>query len=318
MANKEQDLHLKYRPTSLRDLVGQPQAVAQLKGMRDNIPHAILFTGPSGCGKTTIARIIRHRLQCGDHDFEEINAAETRGIEMVRGLKARMGLAPVGGRTRVYLVDECHQLTADAQGALLKLLEEPPQHVYFMLATTHPGKLRQAIRTRCTDIKVRALDEDELVALAKRVAEAEGYGLEDEVYAKLAEVAQGSARKALVLLGQVANIKGGAAAQVDALEKTDTAVAAYALFQALLYRKPWPKVAEILRALDDDPEGVRRLILACLQTVAIGKVDAKTGKVRQPGKDAGRAVAIMEEFQDNYFDTGKAGLVMSCHRASNL
>jgi len=313
----ERELHLEERPTSLKMMVGQPDAIAQLKGMRNNIPHAILFTGPSGCGKTTLARILRRKLKCGEHDFQEINAAENRGIDMVRRLQQQLSLAPITGETRVFLVDECHQLTADAQGALLKILEEPPDHAYVMLATTNPEKLRQAIRTRCTDIKVRSLDEGEIVGLVNRVHEERmDCPLAEEVALRLAEVADGSARKALVLLGQIMGVEDDDR-RIEILQKSDVKRTAYSLCQALVAGRPWTAVAEILRDCDEEPEQIRWLVLSFFTTVAIGKKDPKTGKVRAPGKDASRAVAIMEEFQDNYFDTKRAGLIISAYRATN-
>lgn len=311
------EIHIEDRPTTFKQVVGQGGACQQLVSMAkgEGIPHCLLFTGPSGCGKTTLARIVRRKLGCGNADFAEINAAQTRGIEMVRDIQARVGLAPIDGPARVWLIDECHQLTADAQGAFLKLLEEPPDHVYFMLATTNPQKLRPTIRTRCAEIKVRALTEAETKTLVCRAAKDRDVELEDEVIATLADMSEGSARKALVLLQQIIGIKEPKD-QIEVLRRADAKVAAYDLCRALIARKPWRVLADILRRCEEDPEGIRRLMLAFFTTAAIGKVDPKTGKVRQPG-DAARAVAVMEEFQDNYFDSGRAGLVISCYRAAN-
>ena len=299
------ELHLEERPISLKQVVGQNDACRQLVALAksdEGIPHCLLFTGPSGCGKTTLARITRDRLHCGDADFAEVNAADSRGIDMVRSIASRVGLAPISGDVRVWLIDECHALTGDAQGAFLKLLEEPPDHVYFMLATTNPTKLRRTIRTRCTEIAVKAISEPELAKLVARVAGDRGVTLTSAVAAKLAEVAEGSARKALVLLQQVMGI-ADEANQLAVLERADAKQAAIELARAILARKGWPAVAAILRNCDEEPESIRWMMLSYFTKVALG------GR----GNDA--AVAVMEEFQDNFYDSKKAGLVIACYRA---
>ena len=303
------EIHLEERPATFKQVVGQAEACQQLMALGksdEGLPHTLLFTGPSGCGKTTLARIVRQKLKCSDTDFFEINAADSRGIEMVRSIQGRVGLAPIGGETRVWLVDECHQLTADAQGAFLKLLEEPPGHVYFMLATTDPQKLKNTIRTRCTEIKVRSLTAEETVGLVNRIAEERtGEKLDDGVAAKLAEVADGSARKALVLLQQVVGLDTPGT-QIAVLQKADIKQAAIEICRALMANKPWPVVAAILRDCDEEPETIRWMVLSYFTKVALG------------GKGAERAIKILEAFQDNYFDSKKAGLVISCAIACGM
>lgn len=303
------ELHLEERPTTLKQVVGQPEAIAQLAGLaksESGIPHCLLFIGPSGCGKTTLARIVRHKLGCADADFCEVNAAENRGIDMVRGIQARINQAPMAGKCRVWLIDECHQLTADAQGAFLKLLEEPPAHSYIMLATTDPQKLRKAIQTRATTIKVRDLTERELGKLVQDKAEDNGLELDSKVVGKIAEVAEGSARKALVLLGQVAGI-GKVDQQLAVLENADAKAACIELCRALIAGKDWGTVSKILLALDEEPETVRRMVLGYFNSVAL--------KAGGGGAKAARAIGVMEAFECNYFDSGKAGLTISCFNA---
>src|SRR5687768_10085551 len=122
-------LYKKHRPKTLKGIVGQDGAVASLQKMIDRnlIPHAILFTGDSGVGKTTIARILKDHLECGDPDFIEVNAADSKGIDMVRDIRSRAGLSPMAGPCRVWLIDEAHKLTTDAQNCILKILEDGPR-----------------------------------------------------------------------------------------------------------------------------------------------------------------------------------------------
>jgi len=123
------ELYIEYRPTSFKAVKGQPEVVKVLQNFvtKQRVPHAILFSGPSGCGKTTLARILRHKLACGDHDFFEVNAAEKRGIDFIRELQRVSRLRPVDGKCKVWIIDECHNLTKEAQHAFLKLLEDAPR-----------------------------------------------------------------------------------------------------------------------------------------------------------------------------------------------
>lgn len=301
----ERELHLTERPATFKQVVGQKEAVSQLTGMGKSgtIPHCLLFTGPSGCGKTTLARIIRRKLKCSDTDFTETNAASNRGIDGVRDIQKRVNLAPMDGPCRVWLIDECHQLTGEAQGAFLKLLEEPPEHVYFMLATTNPEKLRAAIRTRCTEIKVRPVGDDDMMALVARVhRDHMDTDILPEVCDKITEMSEGSVRKALVLLQQIMNVDPEK--QVDYLQKTDAKVAAFEIARAIMANKRWSDVASIIKGCEEDPEGIRWMILSYFSKVALGG-----------GKNSGRAVQILEEFSEPFFNTKKAGLVIAAYNA---
>lgn len=301
------ELHLEARPQSLKEVVGQDDACRQLAGLgaSGNMPHCLLFTGNSGTGKTTLARIVRLKLGCGDADFVEINASENRGIEMVRDIQSRIGLAPIDGKCRVWLIDECQACTPDAQGAFLKLLEEPPNHVYFMLATTNPEKLRAAIRTRCTEIKLKELTPEQIKTLVASISEKYGCPVSDVVMDKIAEVAEGSARKALVLLQQVSGMSDEST-QIRTLENAEAKQAAIEIARALLAKKPWGTIAGLIKNCDEEPESIRWMMMSYFTSVALS------------GKDAGRCVDILEEFRDNYYDTKKAGLVISCYRAAKL
>lgn len=301
-----EELYRRHRPANFNQVVGQEEAVKMLTdfGKRDAMPHCLLFTGPSGCGKTTLARIVRTKMKCGEADYQELNTADFRGIDMVREIRSRMHLRPMSGKVRMWLIDEAHKLTGDAQNAFLKMLEDPPSHVYFMLATTEPNRLLQTIRTRATEIKCRALKDNEMAGLLARVAKEEtGYSLTEDVRDKIIDLADGSPRKALVLLNQIlgeedeeaalAALSGGVA-EKDAIE----------LARLLLAPNvSWSKAASILKALPDletQAESIRRLVLAYMSSVALGN-----------SKGAAKAVEVIDCFRNPYYDTGKAGLVLS-------
>lgn len=297
------ELYRRYRPRQFKDVLGQEAAVRVLEEFvkRGQVPHALLFTGPSGCGKTTLARILRRRLQCSKHDYVEVNAAEARGIDTVRDIQQRAGLFPAVGPTRAWCIDECHRLTPDAQSALLKTLEDTPKHVYFLLCTTDPNKLLKTIHTRCTEVRLAAVDRYELMRLITSVVLAEKAVVAVEVMERITEYADGSARKALVLLGQVLRLPGEKE-QLAALERGDSRRQAIDLCRCLLNpRSKWGEVAAILKALGEDPEAVRRAVLGYMGSVLLSG-----------GKLAGQAMAVIGVMRDHLFDAGKPGLIANC------
>ena len=146
-------LHQLYRPESFDEVIGNEDTIERLKAVLGNEirrPHSYLLHGPAGCGKTTLGRIIAKEVGCKGMDFVELDSADFRGIQSVRGIRRQTAYAPMESECRVWLLDEAHALTNDAQTALLKALEEPPSHVYFILCTTMPEKLLPTLRSRCS------------------------------------------------------------------------------------------------------------------------------------------------------------------------
>lgn len=296
------ELYKKHRPRKLEDLIGQEDAVEVVKSFdRENMPHAVLLSGPSGCGKTTIARILRRRLKCSELDFVEMNAARERGIDVVREVQSRIGLRPVNGECRIWLIDEAHQLTGQAQESMLKMLEDTPEHVYFILATTRPEKLLRTIRTRCTPIAVKALTVKQMTTLLERVIDKEGLEIGEDVIERIVDLAGGSARAALVMLNQVARLPPEK--QSDAILSADSERTAVDLAKELFNpRGKWSEVARILNSITEDEERVRRLVLSWA-----------SGTLLRGGKNIHRAALILDVFREPFYETGKPGLVMACY-----
>lgn len=268
-------------------------------GRKGSIPHTILFTGESGTGKTTLARILKDKLKCGDADFCEMNAADDKGIDMARELKQRSGLSPIQGPCRIWLIDECQNLTGPAQECLLKLLEDTPKHVYYFLATTDPQKLKKTIITRSTEIRTKPLKPAVLKKLVLDVVGKEGKQIESDVADKIADIAEGSARKALVLLHQVIDLSSEEA-KLESLQKSDLKRVGIDIARALIKGAKWPEVAALLKTVDEEPETIRRIILSYMVSVSLGKPN--------PVKEIG----IIEAFLDPFYNSGKAGLVQAC------
>lgn len=298
------EYHLKYRPTELDDVVGQPEAVKTIGcWLQENeVPHSILFSGASGCGKTTLARILRVKLGCKKSDLAEVNCADLRGIDNAREIRSLMNIRPAG-KCRVWILDEVHRTSKDFQDAMLKLLEDTPEHVYFMLCTTDPHKLLKTIITRCTEVRVRPLSEKDMRKVLGRAAKLAKKSFSDAVLEKVIDCADGSPRKALVLLNAIASLKNESD-QLAGIEKADHKSEAIQIARALLNpRMRWPEMAKLLKTCDlDDAEGLRQLILSYCTTVLLSG-----------GPLATKAAEIIEVFRDALWDSRKFGLIANCY-----
>ncbi len=298
------ELYKKHRPQKMKEVIGQTDSVAMLKNYTkiDSLPHSLLFIGPSGCGKTTLARILQRELNCGKADYTETNAADFRGVDDIRKIRKTMGLAPMQGKCKIYLLDEAHQLTTAAQNSFLKMLEDTPDHVYFFLATTDPQKLIKTIRTRCCEIKLASLDSESILSLLASVCKKEGTKITEDVADKIAAYSDGSARKALVILDSVILLKTEKE-QLANIQKPEEEHAAFEICQKLFGRgATWKDVASLLSKTDADPEGIRYLVLSYATKVLLSG-----------GKQSGRASLVIGEFADNFYDSKKAGLVLACY-----
>jgi DNA polymerase-3 subunit gamma/tau len=302
-------LHILYRPLTLDEVAGNKGAVASIEGLleRDlkDIPHAWLFSGPSGCGKTTLARIIAKELGCSDMDLNEYNSGSMRGVDTIRDVEQKCKLAPMNGKIKVYLFDEVHSWTKAAKDASLKILEDAPKNVFFFLATTNPEALTKAVRTRCTDISVKPLNSKEIMSLLKEIAEAEEKEVDSSVLKKIAMSCDGSPREAVKMLDMIIDL-----ADVEhALEVIENAHVSEAsvieLCRAINKGEAWKNVAKILGTLEAEPEQTRRAVLTYFSKALLDQDNMRTAE-------------ILEQFEKNYFDSGRAGLVLSCFAATKV
>lgn len=215
-------LYLKYRPQTIDeiDITSVRESLTNIL-KSGNIPHAFLFSGPRGTGKTSLARILAKAINCisknppcnkcescisitngNNIDVIEMDAASNRGIDDIRTLRDAVKLAPSSSKAKIYIIDECHMLTTEASNALLKTLEEPPAHVYFILATTNPEKLIDTIKSRVTIIEFSKATSEEIMRSLQRIIDKEEIKIKKEEINKLVKLARGSFRDAVKLLEQ--------------------------------------------------------------------------------------------------------------------
>jgi DNA polymerase-3 subunit gamma/tau len=221
----------KWRPSVFDDVVGQHHITQTLRNAveQDRVPHALLFSGSRGIGKTSCARILAKALNCESGptptpcgkcsacvdiasgrsiDVFEIDGASNNSVEQIREIRESVKFVPTAGRRKVYIIDEVHMLSVSAFNALLKTLEEPPEHVLFIFATTEPHKIPDTILSRCQRFDFRRISESQLVSALQYIATQERIEVDESVLVDIAREARGGMRDSLSLLDQVISFCG--------------------------------------------------------------------------------------------------------------
>ncbi len=316
----------KYRPQSLSELIGQEQIVESLqKALAENrLSHAYLFTGQRGVGKTSTARILAKMVNCEEKnppcnkcaacisisdgsslDLIEIDAASNRGIDDIRDLRDKIKLSPSSLKKKVYIIDEVHALTPDAFNALLKTLEEPPEHVLFVLATTEAQKIPQTILSRVTRMDFNSGDGESLQKAILRVAEGEKMEIDEGALKLLVKRSEGSFRDGVKLLDQVSSGIGQGSSgkitqeMVEGLIKGGKSEAVLSLVESLSGKDPKNSL-EVLASMVSGGVNLKELALGVMDTLRLllllGHGLEKTVEEEAGKEKVGELAALASKF----------------------
>jgi DNA polymerase-3 subunit gamma/tau len=319
----------KYRPQKFSEVIGQEHVTRTLQNAieQGRTAHGYIFSGHRGIGKTTVARILAAALNCRsglpkeDHpvpepcgvcescteiragnavDVIEIDAATNRGIDEIRELREGARYRPARDRFKIYILDEAHQITDAAFNALLKTLEEPPDHIVFMLATTQPEDIPQTIRSRCQHFSFRAVKFEAIVAQLRDLVTRENIEADDDALALLAEAGDGSMRDALSILDQaIASASGRVTA--DSVRNLVGAAPAHILEQ-VMQAVSEGRSEDVLRQVDHliseghSPTHFARQMVRFLRNATVAKVAGKDSSLLQVSSDERERVARVAEM----------------------
>lgn len=295
--------HLKYRPKTFDDVLGQDPIVRSLKKVvKDARARAFIFTGPSGTGKTTISRILANEFSGANRsvvNLEEVDGASKSGAHDMRELVTRTLYRAIGGSpTKFIIVDEAHRLSTAAWTVLLKPIEEPPAHVYYAFCTTDAGKLPKAIVTRCLRYDLKPVKEELILDLLVKVADVEKLEIDDEVIEAIAENCNGSPRQALVFLEACLGCKTiGEAREIMRSAGQSREVVDLARWLLAGKAHTWAEAQKYLKALDgQEAESVRIVLCNYFAAVLLNTKSDKT---------ALNILTLLDAFKNPYYSPDK-------------
>ncbi len=301
-------LYNKYRPINFGEVIGQDAVVKSLsKAVEADRSHAYLFTGPSGVGKTTLARItageaIGNGMTAAN--LHEVDAATHTGVDAMREINRSLQYRALGGNpTKVVIIDECQLLSKNAWTALLKSVEEPSEHVYWIFCTTEPGKVPKTLKTRSIRYDLDPVDEDEIFNLLCTIADLEDSGAPDEVLEAIAENCEGSPRQALVYLEQCMYCDTASEARnlIKAAGQSKEIID-LCRFLVTSDSRSWSKVINLITPLRHlDPESIRVSVVNYVSVVLLNTKE---------GKKAPKLLHILDQFSGPYNSSDKMAPVL--------
>ena len=331
-----QALYRKYRPTNFDEVVGQKHIIQTLKNAvaKDRIGHAYLFCGPRGTGKTSIAKIFAKMLNCEDKehapcgvctsckmaaahsypDIIEIDAASNNGVDEVRDLIERVKYAPMQGKYKIYIIDEVHMMSTGAFNALLKTIEEPPEHVIFIFATTEPHKVLPTIISRCQRYDFAKVSIPDIKHRLQVVCQKENISVEEDALTLIAQLSDGGMRDALSILDQCVAYCTSRISQDDVRDIYGIMTTEdIGLLYRNLYEQNVEKVIQTLQTASDNGMDLKRFtadFIRLLKDSVIVSYSSQTQLVTDMNKSVIQKymetsplsfkIALMNELMDTY------------------
>ena len=309
MQHKEDELHLKFRPQNFEEFIGGEEIVESIKTSLHRT-HTFLFHGPRGCGKTTLARLIGYELGIKDIGIIEIDAADKTGVDDTRKLKQTVPLSSLSGKNKLYIIDECHRLSGSAQDSLLKTLEEPPKHVYFVLCTTDIRKVTATIKSRAKKYEVKQLSKKNSLKLIDWICNEENIQISTKLKEIIVNRCEGIPREIVITLDKVRDIEEEETA-ISLIKGVEESPEVIELISLLLDTKPnrWREVSEILKELKEEPETIRFAITGYFSKVLLNE---------KGSKKADRLSLLIDLFSPTFIYGKKPMLVSTCYLACKI
>jgi DNA polymerase III gamma/tau subunit len=276
----ENAYQVSFRPKTLAAVIGHKEVIKSLERVLDSKSrqHSFLFTGQKGIGKTTLARILATEFNCDPANITEVDAATTNGVDDMRELTATMQYNGFGEQpNKMFILDECHMLSKQAWGALLKSVEEPPEHVFFVFCTTEEGKVPDTIVSRCVNYNLKPLRHDDIMDILEYVRDTEDLKVSSEVLNMIARASEGSPRLALTQLSKLNECTDQAEAAV-LLEEPMESAEIIDLCRVLVSRSlNWKTVQTTIKALNETttPESTRIVIVNYLNSCLLNAKSEK-------------------------------------------
>ncbi len=300
--------HTKYRPIEWVDMIGQDAIVSSI---RETIPntHFYILYGMRGTGKTTAAYLIANSLGCEGTGLIKINAASRNKVDDARAIENDCMYLPFEGKVSVYIFDESHRLTPDAQNALLTVLEEPPSHVYFIFCSTEPNKILATVKSRAAKYEFKPVSKRDISVILDKVCQKEDIDLSKEAYKLIVDNSEGIPRNALVILEQVKGLEDIEKIKEIILLSSEDEADVRELCRVVFKGEKWKDALRLVDKLNADPERIRRALLGYLSSV----LKMKFNKDEYAKPDL-RVIKMMNLFLVPFYDTGVPGLIHALAR----